>query len=116
LVSQQSKIKDLTSKNESLAAGKAEVTRERNTTRHALDAAQQELGGAAVFAAMCTPCHFRDGGGGIGPHLFGGAVVADLSEAQEVAKVTNGGMRMPAFGGRLTPKQIQQVVEYTRTH
>ena len=42
--------------------------------------------GEQVFAASCSRCHRADGGGA-----------------------------MPSFGGQLSPAQIRQVVEYTRT-
>ena len=71
--------------------------------------------GATVFAENCARCHGSDGGGGLGPQLSGGAVAKDLSEAEEVAVVTNGRSGMPAFGGDLSPEQIKQVVAYTRT-
>jgi mono/diheme cytochrome c family protein len=72
--------------------------------------------GATLFAANCASCHGADGGGGIGPQLAGGAVTHDFPNLDDqVAFVTDGRGGMPAFGGRLTPAQIRQVVEYTRT-
>jgi mono/diheme cytochrome c family protein len=115
---------------------------DRDTAQQDLDAAQQERArvaqttaaeaaarrieaqrlpdapGATLFAANCAPCHGSDGGGiGISPQLSGGAVARRYSEAEEVAKVTNGGTSgyMPAFGRVLSPAQIQQVVAYTWT-
>jgi mono/diheme cytochrome c family protein len=114
--SQQSKIGDLTGKNETLSAGKAQAIQQRDKSRGALDAAQQELGGERVFEANCAVCHFRDGGGGIGPQLFHGALRGHVSENAEIAKVAGGGPIMPAFGGVLTREEIQQVVAYTRAH
>ncbi len=72
--------------------------------------------GAALFASNCASCHGADGGGGIGPQLSGGAVVRDFpNETDQIAVVTKGRGGMPAFGGQLSPDQIRQVVEYTRT-
>ena len=72
--------------------------------------------GAQVFAANCATCHGSDGGGGTGPQLAGGAAKARFPDAEdEVAFVTKGSGAMPSFGGQLTPAQIRQVVEYTRT-
>ncbi len=72
--------------------------------------------GAEIFAARCAGCHGRDGGGGIGPQLSDGKVVdAYPDAADEATVVTDGQGRMPAFGGRLTPQEIDQVVAYTRT-
>jgi mono/diheme cytochrome c family protein len=116
VVSQQSTIGDLKSKNEALAASKTHAIQQRNVSQEALDSAQQELAGERVFEANCAVCHFREGGGGVGPQLFHGAVVQFVSEAQEVDKVSAGGPVMPAFGAILSSEEIRQVVAYTRAH
>jgi len=72
--------------------------------------------GAEVFSSRCASCHGSDGGGGIGPRLSGGAVVDAYPDiVDEIEVVTDGKDAMPAFGDRLTAKEIEQVVEYTRT-
>jgi mono/diheme cytochrome c family protein len=72
--------------------------------------------GAQVFAANCASCHGADGGGGTGPQLAGGAAVGRFPDINDqIAFVTDGSGSMPAFGGQLSPTQIRQVVEYTRT-
>jgi mono/diheme cytochrome c family protein len=72
--------------------------------------------GAALFAANCARCHGSDGGGGIGPQLSDGRVVAAFPRvADQVDFVTQGKDGMPSFGGQLTAAQIDQVVDYTRT-
>jgi mono/diheme cytochrome c family protein len=71
--------------------------------------------GAAVYAASCAGCHGADGGGGLGPQLAGRVVDKFPDAADQVAVVTNGRGGMPSFNGDLTPQQIEQVVEYTRT-
>jgi cytochrome c oxidase cbb3-type subunit 3 len=72
--------------------------------------------GAEVYAARCAGCHGSDGGGGVGPQLSDGEVVDAFPDvADEVAVVTDGRGRMPAFGDRLSPAEIDQVVAYTRT-
>ena len=72
--------------------------------------------GAQVFASSCAGCHGADGGGGTGPQLAGGAAVKRFPEvADQIRFVTDGSGSMPSFGGRLTPAQIRDVVEYTRT-
>jgi mono/diheme cytochrome c family protein len=72
--------------------------------------------GAEIYAASCAGCHGADGGGGTGPQLSDGSVVAAFPDAaDEVTFVTDGDGSMPAFGSRLSPEQIQQVVDYTRT-
>lgn len=73
--------------------------------------------GAVVYGSNCSSCHGTNGEGAIGPKLAGGAVVARFpNEQDEVAVVTDGRGSMPAWRNRLTPAQIEAVVEYTRTH
>src|SRR5262245_54704617 len=72
--------------------------------------------GAKLFAANCARCHGAEGDGGIGPQLSGGKVVKAFPDVNDqVQFVTRGQGGMPAFGDTLSPQQIQQVVEYTRT-
>jgi len=72
--------------------------------------------GAALFSENCARCHGSDGGGGLGPQLSGGRVVkAFPNEQDQITFVTHGRDGMPAFGNSLSPQQIKQVVDYTRT-
>jgi mono/diheme cytochrome c family protein len=72
--------------------------------------------GAEIFAANCAGCHGADGGGGVGPQLNDGAVVAAYPDPADEAMVISDGMgAMPAFAGELTPDQIAAVVDYTRS-
>lgn len=72
--------------------------------------------GAAIFADNCASCHGADAGGGIGPKLSDGAVVAAFpDEADQVTFVTDGAGGMPSFGDRLSAEEITAVVAYTRT-
>jgi mono/diheme cytochrome c family protein len=72
--------------------------------------------GAQVFAANCAGCHGADGGGGTGPQLAGGAAVKRFPDVEDqIAFVSKGSGTMPSFAGQLSPAEIRQVVEYTRT-
>jgi mono/diheme cytochrome c family protein len=72
--------------------------------------------GSAVFSDNCAGCHGADGEGNNGPPLNNGLVVANFPDpADQVDVVTNGRGPMPSFGGRLSPEEIEAVVEYTRT-
>jgi cytochrome c6 len=76
--------------------------------------------GKNVFASKCAICHGPDGKGNtpIGKSLK----IADLrSEAVEKMPdadlknvITNGKNKMPAFKGKLTDAQIDQVISYIR--
>jgi len=72
--------------------------------------------GAALFAANCARCHGADGGGGLGPQLSDGHVVKAFPNVDDqITFVTRGRDGMPAFADTLSPAQIKQVVQYTRT-
>ncbi len=72
--------------------------------------------GAAVYVAECAACHGADGGGGVGPPLSGGAVVAAFPDAaDQTVVVVEGQGGMPSFGDRLSEEEIAAVVEYTRS-
>ena len=125
---QQSKIDDLTHRNQTLTAEKAQAIRQREVTQQELNdrAAKQAAAdaeatrveamrppGATLFTANCASCHGITGDGGIGPPLSAGRVATHLDEAQAVAFVTSGGSPpMPTFGTELSPAQIKQVVAY----
>jgi mono/diheme cytochrome c family protein len=69
--------------------------------------------GPQIYRAICATCHGRDGAGFVGPSLYDVATkYPDV--ADQVAIVTNGRAQMPGFAGRLSPDQINRVVEYTR--
>ena len=70
--------------------------------------------GKGIYVANCATCHGVDGQGGVGPRLAG--VAARYPDVgTQIAVVTNGLNRMPAFRGRLTEAEIRSVVDYTRT-
>lgn len=71
--------------------------------------------GSQVFSQNCAACHINGG------NLVNGAKTlkkADLekydmySAEKIIAQVTNGKMAMPAFTGRLTATQIENVAAY----
>ena len=71
--------------------------------------------GRAVYAKHCASCHGRSGGGGQGPRLNNGAVVAAYSDIDDqVVVVADGKGTMPSFVERLTDRQIEAVTRYTR--
>ena len=79
-------------------------------------AAATEGPGAELYSANCARCHGSDGGGGFGPQLSDGQVVDEFPDVlDETAVVTDGEGSMPAFGDRLSPTEIDDVVEYTRS-
>ena len=75
-----------------------------------------EVDGAEIFTDRCASCHGADGDGGLGPKLSDGRAVEQFPDpADQIAVVTDGRRGMPSFEGRLSPRDIQAVVEYTRT-
>ncbi|MEM8613960.1 MAG: c-type cytochrome [Cyanobacteria bacterium P01_H01_bin.105] len=71
--------------------------------------------GAQVFSANCAACHIG-GGNAVNPAktLKQNDLVAYGKDTPEaiVTQVTNGNGAMPAFGGRLTAEQIENVAAY----
>jgi mono/diheme cytochrome c family protein len=67
--------------------------------------------GALLFTQKCASCHTRAAAhakGTVGPNLD------ELEPSKPVVarQVTNGGGYMPAFGGRLSRKQIDAIASY----
>jgi mono/diheme cytochrome c family protein len=72
--------------------------------------------GWQVFKDNCASCHGTSGEGGAGPKLAG-TVVADFPNiGDQITVIENGkgGGAMPAWKGRLTSQQIEDVARYTR--
>jgi cytochrome c oxidase subunit II len=71
--------------------------------------------GQTVFETNCSSCHQKDGGGmpPVFPALTGSAIVKGDIKAQ-ANLVMKGKGSMPAFGGKLTPAELAQVITYTR--
>ncbi|MBT9316178.1 cytochrome c6 PetJ [Leptothoe spongobia] len=71
--------------------------------------------GAQVFSANCAACHIG-GGNAVNPAktLKKDDLTANGKDTPEavITQVTKGNGGMPAFGGRLTPEQIENVAAY----
>jgi mono/diheme cytochrome c family protein len=93
--------------------------------------------GSAIFGNNCASCHGANGQGGVGPKLAGGEAALTFPLVDDHISWVNTGSApfkgkgygdparpggqhvaasggMPAFQGRLTPEEIQAVVEYER--
>ena len=69
-----------------------------------------ELTGLLLFQKNCMRCHGADGKkGASGAHDL---TKSNLNALGRTYLVTNGMGKMPAFGKKLTPEQVQQVVAY----
>jgi mono/diheme cytochrome c family protein len=75
---------------------------------------------AALFKSKCSLCHGDDGSGATptGRALkakdLSSAEVQKNSDAELTDIITKGRNKMPAFGQKLKPDQIQQLVGYIR--
>ena len=77
--------------------------------------------GAATYKAKCAMCHCADGSGNTPAGKatktpsFTSPAVMKMSKAQLVAATKEGKGKMPAYAGKLTAEQINQVVAYIQT-
>jgi cytochrome c551 len=72
-----------------------------------------EVSGAtakALFKQSCTSCHGVDLGGDFGPNLQ--KVGEQLTKAQIITQITDGGTSMPPFGKRLKAEEIQTLADW----
>lgn len=72
--------------------------------------------GRAVYAQQCARCHGARGEGVDAISLANSALLATATDGFLQYAISHGrsGTRMPAFAGRLTPQQIDDVVAYLR--
>lgn len=68
--------------------------------------------GAAVYSADCAVCHGDDLEGQVGPALGAGSNAAGLGAEAIEAVIVEGRNAMPAWGGVLTPEDIEAVIAY----
>jgi mono/diheme cytochrome c family protein len=64
----------------------------------------------ALFKQSCTSCHGVDLGGDFGPNLQ--KVGSQLSKAQIITQITNGGDAMPAFEKKLKADDIEALATW----
>jgi cytochrome c6 len=77
--------------------------------------------GADTYKAKCQMCHGATGlgdtpaGKAMNAHPFNSADVLKESDADLIAVIKNGKNKMPAFAGKLTDAQINDVVAFIHT-
>ena len=76
-----------------------------------------EIGGAAVYNAVCAGCHMADGRGAVGagryPALAGDERLAAVGYS--IARVLHGKGAMPPFARTLSDDQVAAVVGFIRS-
>lgn len=78
-------------------------------------------GGAAIYKTKCAMCHGADGTGNtpVGKSMKVRSFKSDedvkASDATLIKQTKEGVGKMPAYAGKLTDAQIQDVVTYIRT-
>jgi mono/diheme cytochrome c family protein len=77
--------------------------------------------GADLYKSKCAMCHGATGAGdtAMGKNLkladLGSADVQKMSDADLAGIISNGKGKMPAYKGKLTDEQVNDVVKYIRT-
>ena len=91
---------------------------EKNQYSHVCEAFENQLlgggEGKAIFTSTCASCHTLKAAGAsgeVGPNLD--ELMPDDATVEK--QVTNGGGGMPAFGGTLTPEEIEEVAAFVST-
>ena len=75
---------------------------------------------AKVYKTNCVLCHSADGGGNspsgkaLGAKDLASGVVQKKSDAELTEVIAKGKGKMPAFGAKLKPDDIKQLVAYIR--
>ena len=99
-----------------LFANEPDKTTATSTSSTATSASSGPVDGAEIYKGRCAGCHGQSGGGGVGPKLSEGHVVARFPNiADHIAVIHDGRGSMPAFGESLTDEQIRAVAEYERS-
>lgn len=76
--------------------------------------------GADLFATKCASCHGKDGSGNtaMGKNLklkdLGSADVQKTSDAELKTVIEKGKGKMPAYGGKLSSAQVDDLVKHIR--
>ena len=77
--------------------------------------------GADLFKAKCAMCHGAQGKGdtAMGKNLklkdFGSDDVQNVHDSEMKTLIENGKGKMPAFKGKLTDKQLGDIIQFVRT-
>jgi mono/diheme cytochrome c family protein len=77
--------------------------------------------GAALYKAKCAACHAADGSGNttVGKNLkvkpFASSEVQKRLDAELTKVITSGKGKMPAYGEKMTPAEIESLVAVIRT-
>ena len=77
--------------------------------------------GAALYKTKCAMCHGADGKGdtAMGKNLklrdFASDDVQKVHDSEMKTLIENGKGKMPAFKGKLTDKQLGDVIQFVRT-
>jgi mono/diheme cytochrome c family protein len=71
--------------------------------------------GERIYRARCRGCHEATGAKSTGPALKGILKPGRRPEAEVRRIITEGKEMMPAFRGRLTPKDLDDLIGFLRT-
>jgi mono/diheme cytochrome c family protein len=82
----------------------------------AVEACSQSVSrGERIYKAFCIGCHHSARNGSAGPNLTGILRRHRMSELEARQVIREGKDMMPAFAGRLTAKELDDLVSYLKT-
>jgi len=98
------------------AGGEAAPTAGDEASPSPAPASGDPASGAEVFSANCAACHGENAQGGVGPTLVS-AEMAAKNDDHYRQTLLNGvqGTAMPAWGGRLSAQEIEDVIAFMRS-
>lgn len=75
--------------------------------------------GGRIFLSQCAGCHGAQAGGGVGPPLDATGHAHHHADTELTQAITDGIARpgaptMPAWGNRLSPQQVRQLIDFMK--
>ncbi|HWC17692.1 MAG TPA: cytochrome c [Terriglobales bacterium] len=84
-------------------------------TVHPQNASRSSRSGAQLFKVYCQKCHSTNQSKSLAPSLYHAMSSKRFLENQMRKIIVDGKDTMPPFGRRLTPTELDKLIEYLKT-